>query len=131
MLSDKDLDFLFDGKWGVENGVDVNHIISQLNELIGESNTILKDYEPKFTDAIDAQMANSAGIESVRGNWCKKVDGLLTKVFHGHQSSVQTNFDLTQGDGSISRYVEVWQSIKNRQNVLDSFRTDLQNLNKQ
>ena len=130
MLSEKDLDLLFDGKWGVENSVDVNNIISQINTLIAESNTILKNSKPNFADALEAQFADSASLEKVRDNWCEKVDDLLKNVFHSTCSSVQIKFDLTKGNDSLSKFVDVWQSIKNRQNVLGEFRTDLQNITK-
>ena len=128
MLSKKDLGLLFDGKWGVENSVDVNNIISQINTLIAESNTILKNSKPNFADALEAQFADSTSLENARDTWCKKVDNLLTKVFHCNSSSVQVSFDMIKGESTMSKYVEVWQSINNKQNILDSVKTDLRNL---
>ena len=112
---------------------DIDGAIDAIEKLIDEAKKLLTLYKKEFTGAAgayDAQLCPWGGIEMARNKWCKEVNQTLLQICGGNHSLVQMKFADAKGNGSISKYVDIWSEIENKQKVLETFKSELQGIKK-
>ena len=107
--------------------------IAAIDKLIDEATRLLALYKLDITGAsaaLDAQVCPWDGIEMVKNKWCQEVNQTLLQINGDNRSLIQMKFADAKGNGSISKYVDIWSEIENKQKVLETFKLELQGIKK-
>ena len=112
-------------------GKNINHIIHVVNEQIAEANRLLLKYNVDHVGALAGQLYYTNTLENEVDAWRKAVDAMFTEIFDGQHSSVMFDFDNEKGDERYSKFSGLLDVIRKRQNVLATFRDDLEKMEKE
>ena len=125
MIDEQDKKHLMEG--------DMDVAIAAIDKLIDEATRLLALYKLDITGAsaaLDAQVCPWDGIEMVKNKWCQEVNQTLLQINGDNRSLIQMKFADAKGNGSISKYVDIWSEIENKQKVLETFKLELQGIKK-